>query len=58
MSANFRAVAVVRELRALLRPALRAVRSLPFRLADQRREQPRPKTTAAPKKLFLDSALE
>ncbi|PRP99631.1 hypothetical protein [Enhygromyxa salina] len=41
MSAHFRAVALVREARSLLGPALSAARSLRFRLADRRREAAR-----------------
>lgn len=54
MSAFFRAAAVAREVRT----ALRLVRSLPSRLADNQRELEfeQPKTRQKP--LFLDSALQ
>ncbi|KIG16028.1 hypothetical protein DB30_05082 [Enhygromyxa salina] len=60
MSAHFRALALVREARSLLRPALSAARSLRFRLADHRRETVRAAANATPRsenrRLILDSA--
>jgi hypothetical protein len=62
MSAHFRAAALIRELRSLLAPTLRAARSIPFRLADHQRETARgPAITPRPpsqRRLFLESALD